>query len=97
MHNNTTALGNNRHKLRDVYEALLEALELDHTFGRDGPSILVERKELQLLYTKYRRSLDNHVKWTAEIARIVLQFDDFLSMLFILHGQESRVVSIIVH
>lgn len=70
-----------------AYETLLEALEPYGSMGKDGPSIEMTRKELQLLYAKYRRSPEDHSKWTADMTRIVLHPDNMRKLVDVVHYQ----------
>lgn len=69
------------------YESLLEALEPYGSLGKDGPSIFMQRKELQLRYAKHRHSPRDHMKWTADVVRIVLHPDTLRKLVDVVHFQ----------
>lgn len=53
-------------------EALLGALESYGTLGEDGPNINLRRKDLQLRYSRHRQTPETHIRWMADVVRIVL-------------------------
>ncbi|KAF1935118.1 hypothetical protein EJ02DRAFT_389653, partial [Clathrospora elynae] len=67
------------------YRVLLEALEPYGTLGKEGPNIGMKRKELQMLYSNHRQSADAHIKWMADVVRIVLHPDTLRQLVDVVH------------
>jgi hypothetical protein len=74
-------------KTNGVYEDLLEALRPYGTLGEHGPKIGMKRKDLQMLYARYRLSPEDHIKWTADVTRLVLQPDTLRRLVDVVHYQ----------
>lgn len=69
------------------YERLLASLEPYGTLGDNGPHITMTRKELQMLYAKHKLSSDDHVKWMADVVRIVLHPGNLRVLVDVVHYQ----------
>lgn len=59
--------------LDERYQQLLEVLAPFGTLGKNGPSIKLKRKEMDLRYHTYRQSTETHLAWLADSARVVLE------------------------
>jgi len=74
-------------KTDGAYEELLDAIRPYGTLGQLGPSIHMNRKELQLRYSKHRQSSQEHLKWVADVVRIVLHPDNLRRLVDVVHYQ----------
>jgi hypothetical protein len=74
-------------KTNGAYEQLLDAIEPYGTLGELGPSIHMTRKELQLRYSEHRRSSEEHLKWVADVVRVVLHPDNLRRLVDVVHYQ----------
>lgn len=69
----------------ELYQDLLAALERYGTLGEKGPSASMKRKELQILYVKYRESPEDHIKWNADVVRVVLHPGNLRRLVDVVH------------
>lgn len=74
-------------KKSGLYAELIEALEPYGTLGDEGPTITMKRKELQMLYAKHRQTPESHIRWQADVARIVLHPDNLRRLVDVVHYQ----------
>jgi hypothetical protein len=77
------------YKSRDngAYEELSDALKSYGSLGERGPSINMKRKELQMHYAKHRQSPEDHVKWVADVVRVLLHPDNLRRIVDVVHFQ----------
>lgn len=74
-------------KEHSLYAELIAALEPYGTLGDEGPTIMMKRKELQLLYAKHRQTPESHIRWQADVARTVLHPDNLRRLVDAVHYQ----------
>lgn len=70
-----------------AYEDLLAALEPYSSLGTNGPSINLKRKDLQMRYAEHRQLHENHIKWNADVVRIMLHPDNLRRLVDVVHFQ----------
>lgn len=67
------------------YRELLASLQPYGTMQEQGPHISMKRKDLQTLYARYRQSPEHHIRWMADVVRIVLHPDNLRQLVDVVH------------
>lgn len=77
-----------RSQQSSAYQELLEALSEYGTLGEaEGPSLHLKRRDLQLRYAKHRVASETHIRWMADVVRIVLNPNVLRRLVDVVHYQ----------